>query len=50
MLTLQDVARCVIRETIGAKTKACIKDKKELDAKIETLPLPGSMKNFVKFC
>lgn len=50
VLTLQDVARCVIRETIGAKTKACIKDKKELDAKIETLPLPGSMKNFVKFC
>ena len=49
VLSLQDVSRCVIRESIGVKSKACIKDKEDMDDKIDKLPLPVSMKKFVKF-
>ena len=41
-LTLQDVARTVIRDQLG-------RDREQLETKVETLVLPTSLKKFIKF-
>ena len=41
-LTLQDVARTVIRDQLG-------RDKEELEMKVDELMLPTSLKNFIKY-
>jgi len=41
-LSLQDVARTVLRDQLG-------RDKEELERKVESLWLPTSLKNFIKF-
>jgi len=49
VLSLQDLARGVVRETLVSTSESCVRDKEELERKIDTLPLPKPMKNFVKF-
>ena len=41
-LSLQDVARTVIRDQLG-------RDKEELEMKVDGLMLPTSLKNFIKY-
>jgi len=49
VMSLQDIARGVVRETLVSVSGSCVKDKEELERKVDTLPLPKPMKNFVKF-
>ena len=48
VLGLQGLVRNVIRKTINGASENV--DKDELDTKIDKLPLPGAIKNFVKYC
>jgi len=45
VLGLQGLVRNVIRKSINGAS-----EKDELDTKIDKLPLPGAIKNFVKYC
>jgi len=50
VLSLQSFVRNVIRKSITGASESVAKNKDELDAKIDTLPLPGAIKKFVKYC
>ena len=49
VMSLQDIARGVVRETLVSVSGSCVKDKEALERNVDTLPLPKPMKNFVKF-
>jgi len=50
VLSLQELIRNVVRKSIKGASKSVSKNTDELDTKIDSLPLPGALKKFVRYC
>ena len=49
VLSLQDIARTVIRDAVATTARGEARDNEKMETSIDTLPLPGAVKKFVKF-